>query len=140
MHLNPLKLLSWTKCIAISGIKNDCWPWIAVDRLGKRFLHAVTGSRGTETGKLLWAKIETSGIDYAMTDYWEPYGKFIPPAKHIQSKAVTFTVEGYNSLFRHFLARLRRKSKCYSKSEKMLHLSVLLLMAKWNGLLEDILN
>ena len=75
-----------------------------------------------------------------MTDYWEPYGKFIPPAKHIQSKAETFTVEGYNSLFRHFLARLRRKSKCYSKSEKMLRLSVLLLMAKWNGLLEDILN
>ncbi|MCG8206557.1 IS1 family transposase, partial [Tenacibaculum finnmarkense] len=32
------------------------------------------------------------------------------------------------SLFRHFLARMRRKSKCYSKSIKMLELSMLLLM------------
>ena len=50
----------------------------------------------------------------------------------IQSKVETFTVEGYNSLFRHFLARLRRKTKCYSKCQKMLEYSVKLLMAKWN--------
>ncbi|MDY0387804.1 MAG: IS1 family transposase, partial [Methanolobus sp.] len=36
--------------------------------------------------------------------------------------------EGYNSIFRHFLARLRRKTKCYSKSLEMLKYSVLLLM------------
>ncbi|MBF6651146.1 IS1 family transposase, partial [Methylobacter sp. BlB1] len=29
----------------------------------------------------------------------------------------TYTVEGYNSLFRHFLARLCRKSNCYSKKQ-----------------------
>ena len=51
-----------------------------------------------------------------MTDYWNAYQNFIPQDKHVQSKAETFTVEGYNSLFRHFLARLRRKSKCYSKN------------------------
>ena len=51
---------------------------------------------------------------------------------HIQSKAEIFTVEGYNSLFRHFLARLRRKTKCYSKCQKMLEYSVKLLMTKWN--------
>ncbi len=61
------------------------------------------------------------------TDYWKPYEGFVPPEKHIQSKAETFTVEGYNSLFRHFLARLRRKTKCYSKSEKMLKHSFLML-------------
>ncbi|MGZ8956106.1 MAG: IS1 family transposase, partial [Methylovulum sp.] len=44
-----------------------------------------------------------------------------------------YTVEGYNSLFRHFLARLRRKSKCYSKSKVMLNYSVRLLMLKWSG-------
>ena len=38
-----------------------------------------------------------------MTDYWKAYQKFIPQDKHVQSKAETFTVEGYNSLFRHFL-------------------------------------
>jgi insertion element IS1 protein InsB len=74
------------------------------------------------------------------TDYWKPYENFIPKEIHVQSKAETFTVEGYNSLFRHFLARLRRKSKCYSKSKDMLRYSVILLMLKWNHGLETILN
>ena len=74
------------------------------------------------------------------TDYWKAYEAFIPQDRNIQSKAETFTVEGYNSLFRHFLARLRKKSKCYSKSETMLRLSIMLLMAKWNAELEDMLN
>ncbi len=46
-----------------------------------------------------------------MTDHWKAYQKIIPQNKHVSSKAEAFTVEGYNSLFRHFLARLRRKSK-----------------------------
>jgi insertion element IS1 protein InsB len=68
-----------------------------------------------------------------MTDYWKPYEHCVPPEIHTQSTAETFTVEGYNSLFRHVLARLRRKSKCYSKSLEMLRYSVVMLMAKWNG-------
>jgi insertion element IS1 protein InsB len=67
-----------------------------------------------------------------MTDHWKPYAEFIPKAQYIQSKAETFTVEAYNSLFRHFLARLRRKSKCYSKCPIMLAYSLKLLMAQRN--------
>jgi insertion element IS1 protein InsB len=44
------------------------------------------------------------------------------------SKAEKYTVEGYNSILRHFLARLRRKTKCYTKSLEMLKYSVRLLM------------
>jgi len=73
------------------------------------------------------------------SDYWKAYESTIPKEKHIQSKAQTFTVEGYNSLFRHFLARMRRRSKCYSKKIEMLRLSVLLLMHKRNNTL-SILN
>ena len=62
------------------------------------------------------------------SDYWKAYESIVPKERHIQSKAETFTVEGYNSLFRHFLARMRRKSKCYSKKVEMLRLSILLLM------------
>jgi insertion element IS1 protein InsB len=51
----------------------------------------------------------------------------------MESKAETFTVEGYNSLIRHFLARFRRKSKCYSKSKNMIEKSLKLLMLKLNG-------
>jgi insertion element IS1 protein InsB len=73
------------------------------------------------------------------SDYWKAYNAIVPNEKLIQSKAETFTVEGYNSLFRHFLARMRRKSKCYSKSKEMLEYSILLLMHKRNGTL-SILN
>ena len=52
-------------------------------------------------------------IANVMTDNWQPYQAFLPSEIHTQSKAQTFTVEGYNSLFWHFLARLRRRSKCY---------------------------
>jgi insertion element IS1 protein InsB len=79
-------------------------------------------------------------IGQVMTDYWQPYQLFLPPELHTQSKAQTFTVEGYNSLFRHFLARLRRKSKCYSKCMKMLLYSVKLLMLKRDGKLEAVFN
>jgi insertion element IS1 protein InsB len=70
---------------------------------------------------------------YIASDYWKPYENVIPKEKHIQSKAETFTVEGYNSLFRHFLARMRRKTKCYSKKIEMLVISILLLMHHRNN-------
>jgi insertion element IS1 protein InsB len=54
-------------------------------------------------------------MDYIASDYWKPYESIIPKEKHIQSKKETFMVEGYDSLFRHFLARMKRKSKCYFK-------------------------
>ena len=76
--------------------------------------------------------IEDSAIGLVACDYWRAYETFVPKERHIQSKKETFTVEGYNSLFRHFLARLRRKTKFYSKSIEMLYYSVLLLMTKWN--------
>ena len=98
------------------------------------------GSRDTQTGQKLWQAIKHHRIIHVMTDYWSPYKKFIPRSLHTQSKAQTYTVEGYNRLFRHFLARLRRKSKCYSKSEVMLKYSVQLLMLKWNGQIESIFN
>ena len=87
------------------------------------------------TGQKLWDSIEHLSDVNIMTDYWKPYEAFVPSGMHIQSKAETYTIEGYNSFFRHFLARMRRKTKCYSKCEKMLEYSIRLLMAKWNGVL-----
>jgi len=65
------------------------------------------GDRGTVTGRQLWDAIQNKNISIkkVATDYWKPYENFVPKDLHIQSKAETFTVEGYNSLFRHFLAR-----------------------------------
>ena len=115
--------------------KNAVWIWIAVDRYAKEFINFTIGNRSTKTGKKLWKEIKDRAKGFVATDYWNPYKKFIPQDKHAQSKAHTYTVEGYNSLFRHFLARMRRKTKCYSKSQEMLEYSVKLLILKRNGIL-----
>lgn len=76
-----------------------------------------------------------------MMDYSKRYELFLPSEQqHTQSKADTFTVEGCNSLFRHFPAGLRGKSKCYAKWMKMLLYAVTLLMLKRDGKLDAILN
>ena len=90
------------------------------------------GTRGIKTGMLLWNNIKGLIKRDVMTDYWKAYEQIIPAEQHVQYKAETYTVEGYNSLFRHFLARMRRKTKCY-KCMKMLYYSVKLLMEKWNS-------
>ncbi len=126
--------------IALWDIKNYGWAWIAADRLGQRFLHAGTGTRGVATGEQLWEGIKIPLIIQVMTDSWEPSEHVVPPEKPIQSKAETFTVEGDHSVCRHFLARFRRKPKCDSKSEFMLRYSIRLMMAKWNGEPGYILN
>ncbi len=51
----------------------------------------------------------------------------------MQSKAEPFTVEGYNSRIRHYLARFKRKTKCYSKAEHMIEKSLKLLILKLNN-------
>ena len=84
--------------------KKAGWLWIAVDRTGKRFLKVVIGDRSTDTGQCLWEAVAHHDIGRIMTDDWQPYQRCLPPMLPTQSKAETFTVEGYNSLFRHFLA------------------------------------
>ncbi|WP_321428801.1 IS1 family transposase [uncultured Methanolobus sp.] len=115
------------------GNKKYCWIWIAVDRDRKKFIDCSFGSRGTETGEKLWDKLKEKEIGEVMTDHWRAYAEFLPKEIHTQSKAETYTVEGYNSIFRHFLARLRRKSKCYTKSIEMLKYSIILLMKYRNN-------
>jgi IS1 family transposase len=77
----------------------------------KEFINFVVGDRSTRTGKELWEGVKDRAKGIIATDYWKPYEKFVPKDKHIQSKAHTYTIEGYNSLFRHFLARMRRKEQ-----------------------------
>ncbi|MDR2774113.1 MAG: IS1 family transposase, partial [Tannerella sp.] len=59
--------------------------------------------------------------------------EFVPAEKLVQTKAETYTVEGYNSRIRHYLARFRRKTKCYSKAQYMMEISLNLLFLKLNG-------
>jgi insertion element IS1 protein InsB len=81
----------------------------------------------------LWENIKELATGVVFADDWKAYNEFVPEEQLVQTKAETYTVEGYNSLFRHFLARLRRKTKCYTKAKYMLIHSVKLLMFKWNN-------
>lgn len=90
-------------------------------------------ARGTATGSKLWKKIKQKAIGLCCSDYWKSHREFIPSSIYIRSKAETYTVEGYNSIIRHFLARMKRKTKCYSKATHMLEKSLLLLMLKRNN-------
>ena len=63
------------------------------------------------------------------SDNYEAYD-LLPDKKHLWGKAHTYTVERTNRRLRHYLARLVRKTYCYSKSEEMLYLSVILFMFK----------
>ena len=85
--------------------------------------------------KSLWENIKANKMKYIASDYWKPYESIIPPEKHLQTKAETFTVEGYNSLLRHFLAGMRRKENQNAMKIEMLKLSILMLMHHRNGIL-----
>ncbi len=56
------------------------------------------------------------------------YPGFIPDGNHIICKTYMTRVEGENTRFRHYLARLHRKTLCYSKSVEMLAHSIRLLI------------
>ncbi|MDR2361285.1 MAG: IS1 family transposase, partial [Prevotellaceae bacterium] len=68
----------------------------------------------------LWDKIKDLSINVFTSDHWKSYEEFVPSEKHIQTKSETYTVEGYNSRIRHYLARFKRKEKCYSKADYMI--------------------
>ena len=71
--------------------------------------------------------------NYFASDYWKNHEEFIPDDKHLQTKAETYTVEGYNSRIRHYLAKFKRKGKCYSKADNMIEIFLNLLMLKLNN-------
>jgi insertion element IS1 protein InsB len=60
----------------------------------------------------------------------QAYGEFVDKQRHVVAKRGTTQVESHNSNIGHYLARFRRKTKCYSKKKRMVCLSLYLLMYK----------
>jgi IS1 family transposase len=67
-------------------------------------------------------------VFFYVTDGYVVYPQFIEDAEHIVKKTYMTQVEGENTRLRHYLARLHRKTLCYSKSVEMLNLSVRLVV------------
>jgi IS1 family transposase len=86
------------------------------------------GDRSTETFKPLWEQVKQWDCYFYVTDGWKVYPNFIPEGDQIVSKTYMTRVEGENTRLRHYLARLHRKTLCYSKSVQMLKYSISLLI------------
>jgi len=72
----------------------------------------------------LYKHLSKIKVECYCSDYWKSYKEILASEKHIQSKVETYTVEGCNSRIVHYLARFKRKTKCYSKSKEMLEKSL----------------
>ena len=88
----------------------------------------MIGERSGETFELLWRQVQKWKSFWYVSDGYKVYQSFIESAAHLVSKTYMTRVENENSRLRHYLARLHRKTFCYSKSVEMLELSVRLLL------------
>jgi insertion element IS1 protein InsB len=105
--------------------KKPAWLWWAIDRTSHRVLGWALGDRDTRAARALGAQIpQGPGIRY-FTDHWRCYTRIFPAAQLTQSKAHTHIIENMNNKLRCYLARLRRKTHCYSKSVANLRDSLL---------------
>ena len=105
--------------------KTACWLWWAVDRATKQVCGWTLGDRGTETARRLAAQLPHADHITFCTDFWHPYGLVFAGRRHRQGKAHTFTIESHNNRLRVYLARLRRKTHCYTKKLANLAASIL---------------
>lgn len=80
------------------------------------------------TFQQLWKIIKSWKSFFYVTDGYVVYTCFIDDCDHLVKKTYMTRVEGENTRLRHYLARLHRKTLCYSKSEEMLRLSIKLLL------------
>ena len=105
--------------------KKSIWLWTAVDRESKELLGYEVGIRETKYFEKLSIKISHIEPKKYASDRYEAYN-LIDPKKRLIGKSHTYTVERMNRLLRHYLARFRRKTYCWSKSLSMINDSVLL--------------
>jgi len=88
----------------------------------------ILGDRSAQTFWGLWLVVRGWACFWSIPDGYPVYRCFIDELDHLVSKTFRTRVEGENSRLRHYLARLRRKTFCYSKSQQMLKFSIRLLL------------
>ncbi|MGB3491985.1 MAG: IS1 family transposase [Elainellaceae cyanobacterium] len=112
----------------VGSKKNKIWLWTVVNTKAAGILKFVVGDRSLETFRRLWRSIRGWECFLYITDGYPVYPCLIDDCDDLVGKTVMTRVEGENCRLRHYLARLHRKTLCYSKSIEMLTLSVRLLM------------
>lgn len=117
----------------VGNKRHKVWLWTAVNHWQLGIIAWVIGDRSSLTFQLLWAVVKCWQSFWYVTDGYAVYSKFIDGSQHIISKTYMTRVEGTsvggqntlppelseNTRLRHYLARLHRKTLCYSKSVEM---------------------
>ena len=111
----------------VGNKKNKVWIWTVVNHWKEGILLWNIGDRSSKTFEPLWQIIRCWHSFWYVTDGWVVYPTYISPEDHLVSKTYMTRVEGENTRLRHYLARLHRKTLCYSKSLEMLKYSIKLL-------------
>ena len=112
----------------LSVKKNKIWIWTTVNKSSSGILAWVIGDRSSQTFLPLWKQIKAWNSFWYVTDGYPVYRCFINDIDHLISKTYMTRVEGENTRVRHYLARLHRRTLCYSKSIEMLKFSLKLLL------------
>ena len=108
--------------------KNKVWIWTAVNHFEPGILDWAIGDHSSDTFEPMWQRIKHWDCYFWVSDGLKVYPRYIPDGDQIVSKLYMTRVEGENTRLRHYLARLTRKTLCYSKCVKMLKHSVRLLI------------
>jgi IS1 family transposase/transposase-like protein len=112
----------------VGSKKNKVWIWTVVNHWQPGIRLWTIGDRSSETFKRLWLTIKCWQSFWYVSDGYPVYPCFVQPEDHLVSKTYMTRVEGENTRLRHYLARLHRKTLCYSKSIEMLKYSIRLLL------------
>ena len=103
--------------------------WIAIDRYTQEVLAFSIGSRGKKAFKALIKQLKRYSVGHFASDDWKIY-KGLSSKKRLIGKKHTTQIESLNANVRHYLARFKRRTRCYSKCPKMVELSLFLLFFK----------
>lgn len=112
----------------VGNKRHKVWIWTAVNHWRPGIIAWTIGDRSSLTFQLLWVVVKCWQSEWYVTDGYAVYPKFIDGSQHVVSKTYMTRVEGENTRLRHYLARLHRKTLCYSKSIEMIKCSVRLLL------------
>ena len=112
----------------VGSKRNKVWIWTVVNHWQPGILLWTIGDRSHLSFQRLWSTIRCWRSFWYVTDGWKVYPNLIEPEDHLVCKTYMTRVEGENTRLRHYLARLHRKSLCYSKSLEMLSCSIRLLL------------
>jgi IS1 family transposase len=104
-----------------------------VDFIFGKILGFVCGRRTIKTGRVLWEQIKHLSTIVYGTDLLKAYENFTPNAKHCVGKIFTTQIKSLSCRLKHYLARLNRKTLCYSKAKTMLEVSLKLFIHQLNN-------